>query len=77
MNPIEFWVSMSKVRVTVTYKLRGAYMFHPNNTMLFFQTFLVLVTQLPHLCEKNITKWEVTHSIVLISEAEVVSLIIV
>ena len=51
-------------------------MSHPNNTMLFFQTFLVLVTQLPLIYVKN-KKWEVTHAIVLISEAELVSLIIV
>ena len=38
-----------------------------------FSKYLVLVTQLPHLCEKKTTKWEVTHTIVLIYEAEVVS----
>ena len=28
MTPIEFGVSRSKVKVTVTFKLRGAYTFH-------------------------------------------------
>ena len=47
MTPIEFGVSRSKVKVTVTFKLRGAYMFHKH---FLFNVVIVFKFELNSFC---------------------------